>query len=647
MKITDMLAAAAAAQAWTAAAQAIPPIEAYGELPTIRSMDISPDGKNVAYLAFVDGTETLRIYELGEGMRGAVNTDKVKARSVFFTGPDHVILRAGETTRIPGYRGRLEYTGAFAYSLKTNKVVILPRKMEELYPAQEGLGRIIARLSDGQQVLMPGFTGRGEDPPYDLLRINLDNGVGRITKRGRHQTIDWIADENGTVLAREDYDNDRDEYAVYSEIDGKITKIFELKSNRIPFSLTGVKPDKSGLLLVDETADGDFSSVYELGFDGKISGPVFAGADREISGILSDINRVAIGVQYTRLYPSYEFYDKQLETAVAAAQKYFEGASAYLVSWTDDFSKLLLYVEGGFYPGAYFVFHRESNGMQQIASTRRDIAAEDVANVLPIEYKARDGLTIPALLTLPLNAEPENAPLIVMPHGGPEAHDVVGFDWMAQYFASRGYMILQPNFRGSSGFGAAFRDAGLGEWGGKMQDDITDGVNALVRSGRVDPSRICIIGASYGGYAALAGGAFTPDLYRCVAAIAPVADLPAMLREERRDHGAKHWVVDYWRSLIGDPRAERDKLEAISPVNSAEKFQAPVLLIHGRDDLVVPMSQSRAMESALKRAGKDVQMIELKGEDHWLSTSEARLATLKALDAFVAKTIGSQATGAP
>ena len=218
---------------------------------------------------------------------------------------------------------------------------------------------------------------------------------------------------------------------------------------------------------------------------------------------------------------------------------------------------------------------------------------------------------------------------------------------MAQYFASRGYMILQPNFRGSSGFGAAFRDAGLGEWGGKMQDDITDGVNALVRSGRVDPSRICIIGASYGGYAALAGGAFTPDLYRCVAAIAPVADLPAMLREERRDHGAKHWVVDYWRSLIGDPRAERDKLEAISPVNSAEKFQAPVLLIHGRDDLVVPMSQSRAMESALKRAGKDVQMIELKGEDHWLSTSEARLATLKALDAFVAKTIGSQATGAP
>jgi dipeptidyl aminopeptidase/acylaminoacyl peptidase len=642
-----MLLAATIGLVCSTAARAVPPIEAYGELPRIRSMDISPDGTHVAYLSFADGSEMLRIYELGQGLRGAVRTDNVKARNVFFAGQDYVILRAGKTTTIPGYRGRLEFTGAFSYSLKSGDVVNLPRRMEELYPAQEGLGRIIALAADGRYVLMPGYTGLGQDPPNDLLRINLDNGVGRIAKRGRHETIDWIADENGVVLAREDYDNDSDDYAVYSEIGGKTTKIFELKSNRIPFSLIGVKPDKSGLLLVDEAADEEFSSVYELGFDGKISGPVFAGNDREIDRILADVNRVVIGVEYLRLYPTYEFYDKELEKAVAAAQQYFEGAAVYLESWTEDFSKLLFYVEGGFYPGNYFVFLRDQNGMQQVASTRPDIAPEQVADVLPIEYKARDGLTIPALLTLPLNANPENVPLIVMPHGGPEAHDVVGFDWMAQYFASRGYMILQPNFRGSSGFGAALRDAGAGEWGGKMQDDITDGVNALIRTGRADPSRICIIGASYGGYAALAGGAFTPDLYRCVAAIAPVTDLPAMLREERRDHGAKHWVVDYWQSLIGDPRAERDKLEAISPVNSADKFAAPVLLIHGKDDLVVPISQSRAMERALKRAGKQVEFIEMKGEDHGLSTSEGRLATLKALDAFVARTIGAQTIEAP
>ena len=173
-----------------------------------------------------------------------------------------------------------------------------------------------------------------------------------------------------------------------------------------------------------------------------------------------------------------------------------------------------------------------------------------------------------------------------------------------------------------------------------MQDDITDGVRALINTGRADPNRVCIVGGSYGGYAALAGGAFTPDLYQCVAAIAPVSDLPMMLAHERRDHGSNHWVYDYWKELIGDPRSEKEHLRAISPAYAADAFQAPVLLIHGRDDLVVPIGQSARMKSALERADKQVEFIRLKGEDHWLSTAEMRLETLKALDRFVGAHIG-------
>ncbi len=624
-----------------APAKAAPPIEAYGELPQIRAVVISPDGEHVGYLSNKNGRESLNVYKLGKGLAGVVSTDDVKARDVFFAGRDHAIIRAGKTTSVLGYRGRLEISAAFAYSLKSEKVVRLPQKMKELHPAQEGLGRIVGLYEDGEQVLMPAFLGSGEYASYDLLRINLETGAGRLLKRGRSDTIDWIIDQNGKVLAREDYDNKNDNYEVYSELDGRMQVIYEANASRPPFALVGVKPDKSALLLVSDSGKRNSETLYQLSFEGKISGPLFSRSTADVERVLMDINRVAIGVKYSGLYPSYDFFDENLTTAFYSVQNAFPGAAVYLESWTDDFQKLLIFVEGTKQSGAYYIYHRDNNVLQNIANSRPDIEPADVAQVLTIEYKARDGLSIPSLLTLPISDQTENAPLIVMPHGGPEAHDRVGFDWMAQYFASRGYMILQPNFRGSDGFGIDFRDAGAGEWGGKMQDDITDGVRALIASGRADPNRICIIGASYGGYAALAGGAFTPDLYQCVAAIAPVADLPKMLESERRDHGSKHWVVDYWQELIGDPRAEKDKLNSISPVNAAYAFQAPVLLIHGKDDLVVPIDQSRVMERALKSAGKDVEFITLKGEDHWLSTSDARLETLKALDAFVNQHIGA------
>jgi dipeptidyl aminopeptidase/acylaminoacyl peptidase len=231
-------------------------------------------------------------------------------------------------------------------------------------------------------------------------------------------------------------------------------------------------------------------------------------------------------------------------------------------------------------------------------------------------------------------------PLIVMPHGGPETYDSVSFDYLAQFFASRGYLVLQPNFRGSDGFGDGHRKAGHGEWGGKMQDDITDGVNLLVKYKWADPNKVCIIGGSYGGYAALAGGAYTPDLYKCVAAIAPVADLASMLAAEKREHGRNSWVYGYWSNLIGDRSKDRARIDAVSPVNAAANFKAPVLLIHGSEDDTVPFNQSVKMEEALKRAGKTVKLVKLKGEDHFLSSSQMRLQALRELDAFVAAAIG-------
>ena len=198
-------------------------------------------------------------------------------------------------------------------------------------------------------------------------------------------------------------------------------------------------------------------------------------------------------------------------------------------------------------------------------------------------------------------------------------------------------MVLQPNFRGSSGFGQNFTQAGHRQWGRAMQDDVTDGVQLLIDEGLVDPERICIVGWSYGGYSALAGGAFTPELYNCVASVAGVSDLPEMIAFERRTAGRESWVYEYWNRQFGD---DPEVLEPISPYYHADAFKAPVLLLHGSYDTVVPPEQSERMEAALIRAGKPVEMQIFEDQNHSIMEESARFQTLDALMRFVDTHIG-------
>ncbi len=257
--------------------------------------------------------------------------------------------------------------------------------------------------------------------------------------------------------------------------------------------------------------------------------------------------------------------------------------------------------------------------------------AGSVGPMQMVRYKAGDGLEVEGVLTLPPGREAKNLPVIVLPHGGPSARDYPGFDWWAQALASRGYAVLQPNFRGSDGYGVAFRRAGNREWGRKMQSDVSDGLAYLARQGIVDAKRACIVGASYGGYAALAGVTLQQGLYRCAVAVAGVSDVAQMVATDLRESAYDKTIK---ASLAEEVGAKTD-LKTISPVTFASKADAPIMLIHGKDDLVVPFEQSRAMDAALRGAGKPVEMVVLPGEDHWLSRGATRLAMLEALVRFV------------
>jgi dipeptidyl aminopeptidase/acylaminoacyl peptidase len=212
---------------------------------------------------------------------------------------------------------------------------------------------------------------------------------------------------------------------------------------------------------------------------------------------------------------------------------------------------------------------------------------------------------------------------------------------MAQFLANRGYAVLQPNFRGSDGYGRKFLKAGYGEWGGKMQDDVTDGVKKLIADGIADPKRICIVGWSYGGYAALSGAAFTPDLYACAVGGAGVYDLKKFLDTRAKDYGKDSDMIASWSLFIGDRSKDADKLAAASPAKNADKIKIPVLLVHGKDDYTVRIDQTEAMDEALRQAGKKVTTIIIPGESHYLQKMETRVQWLTELEKFLKENIGN------
>jgi dipeptidyl aminopeptidase/acylaminoacyl peptidase len=230
--------------------------------------------------------------------------------------------------------------------------------------------------------------------------------------------------------------------------------------------------------------------------------------------------------------------------------------------------------------------------------------------------------------------------LVVMPHGGPERRDFMTFDVAVQYLAARGYAVFQPNFRGSSGWGKSFAESGYGEWGRKMQSDISDGLKAVVDAGLVDPGRVCIVGASYGGYAALAGVSLTPELYRCAVSTAGISDLKAFVNWRKAMYGADSGGYTYWLDAIGDPATAADRLTATSPINLVSSIKAPLLLIHGSDDGIVPLSQSEAMMRALDKAGKPTKLIVFEGEGHSFWSDKNQKAWLIAIDRFLWQQLG-------
>ena len=457
-------------------AAAKPPIEAFGEVPEIRAMEISPDGKRVAYLHNANGVERLVLYDLATKKAEALaTTGQFKTRGVSFPTDDYVILHASLTTRnVEWLTDRFEHTSAFSVNLKTRKAVQLPTKADWLHPAQSGLGRILGMSTDGKYALMPAYILRNQqlqaDPNLDLLRVNLDTGVGTAIagRSGIPATKDWIVNARGEVVAREDYSSRAEEYSIRVYDGDNSREIINRKGEDQNLGVVGLSTDGKSLIISDRQ-DSEFYSLYEMSMaDGSLKGPLLKRDDADIASIMVGKGREVIGVGYAGMFPSYEIFNSALEADIKGIQAKLPEAAVEIDSWSEDRSRVLLFVSGGGLSERYVLFDRTARTTELIAVARPAIKAEDVGQVITIEYKASDGLKIPALITWPTGvaeASRKNLPLLVIPHGGPEAYDSVGFDWLAQYLRQRRLLGLPAQFPRLRRFRRKLRDRWLWRMG--------------------------------------------------------------------------------------------------------------------------------------------------------------------------------------
>ena len=612
-------------------------VENYAKLPTISLFSISPSGEKIAYRLTDGEFDLLQVYDLKETQRiGLIDISEVMPTSIRFIDENRVVLVSQVNTKLHGYLGRHDVSYATVFNISNNKIHKLLEPGQGISTGQNNVGTILGISKDGEYAYMPARENSGR---YNLYRVSLSKKKEpRIHHNSAGDTIDFFMDEQGEVIARERYDNETNIHLVESKVEGHWVEIFKEDVEILNKSFAGLTSDRSKLVMIAQDSSHGRWAYYTLSLaSGEQEGPLFSHTDKDVEHVITDINRVVHGVRYSGFNPTYEFFDKSLNARMRGLKKALPNQSLTLVDYTPNFEEMVFFLEGGSSAGDYVLYKEGS--IQMLTSSRSDIPANDVHTVSAYEYTARDGVVIPSLLTLPNNTTGKNLPAIMYPHGGPESYDQIGFDYFAQYFASQGFAVIQPQFRGSKGFGSQHLIAGRGKWGREMQDDLTDAVNDLASKKVIDPKRVCIVGASYGGYAALAGATLTPDVYACAVSINGLSDIKRMLKTGRSDYGKDHWVVSYWDRVIRSDNLGDDFIESISPINHVESVSVPILLIHGERDKVVNIRQSKRMYNKLKSAKKDVTYVKLPKGNHHLSSAENRMKAMKTIDKFLREQI--------
>jgi dipeptidyl aminopeptidase/acylaminoacyl peptidase len=508
---------------------------------------------------------------------------------------------------------------------------------------REGIRAAIYAIPESDPDLM--YIGLNDRDPawHDLYALRISTGELTLLRENTDRFTSWIFDNNDQLrLATRSADNGDTEILRVDE-DG-FTQIYSCDALETCVPTRFHKDNKRFYMQSNKGADQDLTALFLMDPNTKKVELVEQDPEGRVdfgSAFFSDVSKELLGTSYTDDRRRRYWKDKEMAANYKWLQKQLPGKTIGFGSSTADENFWLISAYGDTDPGATYLYDRKGKTLEFQYRGRPDMPIEDLAEMQAVRYKSTDGLEIPAYLTLPKGVKAKNLPVIVMPHGGPWARDYWGFNSYHQFLANRGYAVLSPNFRGSTGFGKAFVDAGNGEWGELMQDDLTAGVKYLIEQGIADPERVGIMGGSYGGYATLAGLTFTPDVYAAGVSIVGPSNLETLLNS----------IPPYWESFLkvfylrmGDPNTEEGlaQMKAQSPLYSANKIQAPLMVVQGANDPRVKQAESDQIVVAMRELGLPVEYLVAKDEGHGFSKPVNNMAFLAAAEKFFAKYLGGR-----
>lgn len=612
------------------------PTATFAVRPLVSQPVLSPDGLHIAARLSISGKEELAVADLTgkEKTRAFTLPPKSDLVRYFWAGTHILVTSFGQT--MEWYDHDDAYvTRMMAFDTSTGKVHVVGKAIA----GQTG-DDVLWTDPEGHYLLVAYQSSIYEYPGVSKIDLATDRATSVVSPID--DIWDWYADAGGVVRYGFGYTSPHNWQMVYRSNEHERFKV-ALRGNTdkdddamIDHVVQLSQGSDSGYV-IDSTDDNPWRAIYAYDFaQHKRGALVYAAPDADVEeGRTDSAGQHLIAAWYTDNHARTHWFDETLAKVQADLDHAVgAGRQAYIAAHSRDYGILIVAVTADNDPGSYYTFRVSDGVMQRFAAVNEGLKPAQLVHSRYVEYKARDGTTIKAYLTLPKGRNPAHLPLIIHPHGGPFGiRDDGGYDEEVQFFANRGYAVLQPEFRGSGGYGRRFEKVADGQWGRAMQDDLDDGMDWLAHEGTIDPARVCVVGSSYGGYAALWAATRNPERYRCAASFAGISDVPKWLKYSGRGEGSRG--RETWRATLQGEKAF--DLKTVSPLYTVERLKVPVLVAHGDADTQVPFKQSKLYADALKAAGKTHEFVVIPDEGHGFVKAIHEQLWLDRLDAFLAK----------
>ena len=603
-------------------------VEDFFRLPEKTGFQLSPDGLYVAYLAPFERRNNIHVQKIGDAEVTRITSETERGINGFFWANDQRIVFVKDS-------GGDEKFQLFAVDKDGQNPI-------DLTPFPDVTIQLIDDLYDSEEELIIGLN-KNNPQLFEPYRINIVTGdLQQLAKNDNpsEPIVSWLTDHNGKLRLAMRMIGGVNNQLLYraketDEFQPVITTNFKENLNPLFFDF-----DNSPIVYASSNLGRDKSAIvrFDLEKGTEIGDVVFAHPEVDVENIyFSRKDKKLTTVSFTTWKTQHHFFEQSAADRYKRWQKELGDYEIGVVSKNRNEDRFLLRTYSDKSLGAYFIYDFKSDNIQLITRVCPWIKEEDMSSMKAVKYQSRDGLTIPAYLTLPKNKEAKNLPVVINPHGGPWTRDAWGFNPEVQLLASSGFAVLQINYRGSTGYGRAFWEASFKQWGRAMQDDITDGVHWLIEQGIADPKRIAIYGGSYGGYATLSGITFTPDLYACAIDYVGVSNLFTFMQT----------IPPYWKpyldmlyEMVGHPEKDKEMMTAASPVFHVDKIKTPLFVVQGANDPRVNIDEADQIVRRLREAGIEVPYLVKYDEGHGFHNEENRFEFYRAMLGFLQKFLG-------